>query len=177
MQLHYPGRVGHPSPRRRRAISLIACFLILVFHKVVVWQHLQAVAGFLITTLVQRNLPVKKIRKSVKIWQNVGRGFVAALFLAHPVHTACWFARALTVYFLLFAIHSFPSKVQLLSVIQLFSARGKPFCVQLVERPCPHIVIIITYVLIIVTLGSVYLSLRPNSQTLLRDQKFARRPN
>ena len=32
------------------------------------------------------------------------------------------------IFYLLFAIHSFPSKVQLLNVIQLFSARGKPSC-------------------------------------------------
>jgi len=33
-------------------LSLIACFLTLMFHKVV-WQHMQGVVGLLITTLLQ----------------------------------------------------------------------------------------------------------------------------
>jgi len=45
-------------PRRKYAaslhcnLSLVACFLTLMFHKVV-WQHMQGVVGFLITNLVQ----------------------------------------------------------------------------------------------------------------------------
>jgi len=33
-------------------VSLIACFLALIFHKIV-WQHTQGIAGFLITILLQ----------------------------------------------------------------------------------------------------------------------------
>ena len=41
-------------------LSLITCFLTLMFH-MVVWQHVQGVVGFLIITLLQfTNLPVKK---------------------------------------------------------------------------------------------------------------------
>jgi len=36
-------------------LSLIACFLILMFHEVV-WQHMQGLVGLLITTLLQINL-------------------------------------------------------------------------------------------------------------------------
>ena len=44
-------------------LSLIACFLTMMFHKVV-WQHMQGVVGFfnkLFTANLSRNLPVKKM--------------------------------------------------------------------------------------------------------------------
>jgi len=63
-------------------LSLIACFLAIMFHKVV-WQHMQDVVGFLITTLLQIYQGIfqrKKLCRSVKNWQNYGREFVALLF-------------------------------------------------------------------------------------------------
>ena len=57
-----------------------------MFHKVV-RQHVQVVVGFLINTLLQnllQNLPVKRIWKSVKTWQNYGHEF-AATFLWNSV--------------------------------------------------------------------------------------------
>ena len=44
-------------------LSLFACFLTIMFHKVV-WQHMQGVVGFfnkLFTANLSRNLPVKKM--------------------------------------------------------------------------------------------------------------------
>ena len=61
---------------------IIAWILTLMFHKVV-WQHMQGVVGFLVTSLLQilrRNLLVTKFCKSVKIWHSYGHKFVASLF-------------------------------------------------------------------------------------------------
>jgi len=55
-----------------------------MFYKIV-WQHVQDVAGVLITTLLQIYLGTfsEKNWKSVRILQNYGQEFVASL-LAHP---------------------------------------------------------------------------------------------
>ena len=63
-------------------VSVIACFLTLMFHKVV-WQHMQGVVRFLITTLMLIYLGVfwwKKIWKPVEIWQNYSHETVVSLF-------------------------------------------------------------------------------------------------
>jgi len=62
-------------------LSLIACFLALMFHKVV-WQHVQDVVGFLINQFTANlpGFPLRKKWKSVKIWQNYSHEFVASLF-------------------------------------------------------------------------------------------------
>ena len=47
----------------------------------VVWQHMQGVAGLLINSslqIYQRIFQWKKIRKSVKIWQNYGHEFLVS---------------------------------------------------------------------------------------------------
>ena len=60
-------------------LSLMACFLALMFYKRV-WQRTQRVVGFL-----SRNLPVNKFSKSVKVCQNCARVLVASLLLGHRV--------------------------------------------------------------------------------------------
>ena len=67
-------------------LSLVACFLALLFYKEV-WEYMQGVVGPIITTLLLNlleNIPVKEFWKSVKIWQNCGHEF-GMQFLAHPV--------------------------------------------------------------------------------------------
>ena len=48
------------------------------------WRH--ECIDYPLTANLPRNLPVKQILKSVKIWQNYGHESVASVFLAHPVH-------------------------------------------------------------------------------------------
>ena len=69
--------------------SLIACFVTLMFDKIV-WQHIRGVVGYInhFATYLPRNLSEKIFWKSVKIWQNYSHEFVASIFLAHPLHTA-----------------------------------------------------------------------------------------
>ena len=64
--------------------SLIACFVTLMFDKIV-WQHIRGVVGYInhFTTYLPRNLSEKIFWKSVKIWQNYSHEFVASIFLAH----------------------------------------------------------------------------------------------
>ena len=72
-------------------LSLIACFLAWMFHKVV-WQHMQ---GVLMTTLLQiyQRIFQWKKWKSVKIWENYGHGFVASFF--GPL---CWCSTRITTW-------------------------------------------------------------------------------
>jgi len=65
-------------------LSLIACFLTIMFHRVV-WQRMQGVVGFSIKTAAHllRNLSVKNLWKSVKMWQNYDH--VASLFFGPRV--------------------------------------------------------------------------------------------
>ena len=60
-------------------LSSIACFLTLMFHKVV-WQHTQGAVWFLITSLITRksSSETKKIENRFKLWQNDGHEFVAS---------------------------------------------------------------------------------------------------
>jgi len=62
-------------------LALIACFLALVFHKVV-WLDMKGVVGQIITILLTllENLPVKEFWKSVKIWQNYSDEFGVQFF-------------------------------------------------------------------------------------------------
>ena len=85
-------------------LSLTACFLALMFHKVV-WQHRQGVVGFLLTSLLQIYHGIfqwKNICKSVRIWHSYGHEFVASLFgppcmiiLADVGHHRPWFGTSL----------------------------------------------------------------------------------
>jgi len=53
-----------------------------MFHKVV-WQQMQGVVGFLITSLLKIYQEISQwifFWKSVKIWQNHGHEFVVSLF-------------------------------------------------------------------------------------------------
>ena len=71
-------------------LTLIACYLTLMFHKVV-WATYSSCGGIFnkhFTVNLLRNLAVKKFWKSDKIWQNYGHEFVAS-FLAHPVYLCC----------------------------------------------------------------------------------------
>ena len=73
-------------------LSLIACFLTLMFYKVV-WQHMQEWWNFWITTLLQIYQGIfqwKQLCKSVKIWQNYGHEFVASLFWPTLVPSEVW---------------------------------------------------------------------------------------
>jgi len=56
-----------------------------MFHKVV-WQHMQGVVGFSMTTLLQIYYRICRwiIFKLAKVWQNYGHEFVAS-FLAQAV--------------------------------------------------------------------------------------------
>jgi len=72
-------------------LSSIACFLTSMYHKVV-WQHMQRVAGSLITALLQiypRIFQWKK-RKFIQIWQNDGHEFDVQFFSGHRVSLPEW---------------------------------------------------------------------------------------
>jgi len=71
-------------------LSLIVCFLVLTFHKVV-WQHMKDVAGFSIlyfTAKLPRNMSVKKILKIGKDLTELWPRVCGLTFLAHPVQRA-----------------------------------------------------------------------------------------
>jgi len=70
-------------------LSLIACFMTLVFHKVM-WQHMHGVVWLLTTSLLQiygESSSEKKLCKSVKIWQNNRYKFVSPLFAPPCIDT------------------------------------------------------------------------------------------
>jgi len=68
-------------------LSLIACFLTLMFHKVV-WQHMGGMLGLLVTSLLQIYQGIfqrKLFRRLVKISENLRPRVCDLTFLARPV--------------------------------------------------------------------------------------------
>jgi len=72
---------------------LIACYLTLMFHKIV-WQHTRIFNN----QLIYERIFQWKNWTSVKISQNYGHEFVVSLFLTHPVSTV-WYRTKSTRHF------------------------------------------------------------------------------